>query len=103
MPNANVVNATLKLLVMMALDARGLIATMEWVHISWRSIVSTISGPSTLTLKLASWRVNGTPTAADTEKIRNASSEYAKVRRNTCGYVSRKKWSAAAGVGFWAE
>jgi hypothetical protein len=54
MPDANAMNETLMLLVMIALEAKGLIATMEWVHISWRSMVSTISGPRIFTLKSGS-------------------------------------------------
>ena len=54
MPMPNVMSATLRLFVMIALDATGFTATIECVHISRRSMVSTICGPSMLVLKSGS-------------------------------------------------
>jgi len=45
MPQANAMKVTLMLLVMMKLEARGLTATTDSVHILWRSMVSIICGP----------------------------------------------------------
>ncbi len=51
MPPAKATKQTLILLVMIALEAAGATDTSEWVHISWRSMVSTMAGPSM-------WRMN---------------------------------------------
>ena len=50
-PLANVIKLTERLLVMMALVARGAMPTMECVHIWCRSMVAIISGPT-------KWRMN---------------------------------------------
>jgi hypothetical protein len=51
MPPAKAIKQTLMLLVMIALEAAGATDTSECVHISWRSMVSTMAGPSM-------WRMN---------------------------------------------
>jgi len=64
MPLAKVRNATLRLLVMMALEATGLMATMECVHISRRSIVSTMRAPSTWCMNCGWKMVSSMPASA---------------------------------------
>jgi len=66
---ANVVKQTERLFVMMALDAIGLTATIEWVHISWRSILSIIAGPSTCSAKSALASVSKAPAMPQSRKI----------------------------------
>jgi hypothetical protein len=51
MPPAKVTKLTERLLVMMALVAMGATLTTDLVHISWRSMVAIISGPT-------KWRMN---------------------------------------------
>ena len=46
MPPAKVMKLTVRLLVMMALVAMGATLTTDSVHISWRSMVAIISGPT---------------------------------------------------------
>src|SRR6266481_3530153 len=81
-PMANVAKDTARLLVIMPEAARGLIVTMDCVHISFFSMVSIICGPSKRCAKLGSWIVTAHVAIPVAAKIRKAS----KDRRN----VSRK-------------
>src|ERR1700685_622140 len=89
-PNAKVVKPTLILLVMMALEASGLMPTIEWVHISWRSMVSTICGPRIFTLKSGFWYVKMAPTPPAITKIRTDNRECFRFRRKIAGKVVQK-------------
>jgi hypothetical protein len=68
MPIAKVVNATEMLLVVIALDATGCIPTIECVHISWRSMLSTILGPSTWREKSGFFNVTTAPASPQIKK-----------------------------------
>lgn len=46
MPRAKAVKLTVRLLVMMALEAAGAMELTERVHILWRWMVASICGPS---------------------------------------------------------
>ena len=74
MPAANVMNATLMLFVMMALDANGLTPTIECVHIS-RAGGSSRPSPAraTFMVKSGSWAVRTAPTAAASQNSDAAS------------------------------
>jgi hypothetical protein len=67
-PIANAVNATLRLLVMIALDASGFTATIECVHISRRSMVSIMCGPRTKRSNPGSTRQAARPSTAPSRK-----------------------------------
>ena len=97
MPAANVVSATLMLLVMIWLDAIGFMPTIECVHISRRSIVSSISGLSTFVLNSGSSRMRLAPPAADATKIRSEMRHGARLARKIRGYASKNVRTAAAG------
>ena len=83
MPLANASSATLMLLVMIALEAIGLMATIECVHISWRSIVSIISGPRIEDLKSGSTDVSAAPSAAEPAKSASEIRHGTRLARNT--------------------
>ncbi len=51
MPPANVSKLTARLLVMMRLVSLGAMLTIDCVHISWRSMVAIMAGPT-------KWRMN---------------------------------------------
>jgi hypothetical protein len=67
-PSANAANDTPMLFVMIALDASGFTATIECVHISRRSMVSIMCGPSTNRSKPGSARHAPRPNTAPRRK-----------------------------------
>ena len=89
MPLANITSATDRLFVMMALDASGLTARMECVHISRRSIVSIIVAGSSSRSKPGFDRVRIAPATPVARKMPSAAAVYGSVSRNTAGKTRR--------------
>ncbi len=85
MPSAKVVNETVRLFVMMALEASGFTVTSDCVHI-WRlAIVSIMSLPSRYCWKRGSATAIIIPAAARTKKIAKAANVYGRVSWNISG------------------
>ena len=73
-PPAKATKQTVRLLVMMALEATGSMPTIECVHISWRSMVSTMAGPSMWRMNCGRACVSTDPSNAPASVSTNASS-----------------------------
>src|SRR6266849_1449785 len=84
-PSAKVVNDTVKLFVVISLEATGLMVTIESVHILCCSMLSTIRGPRICRENEASLRHKRQPTTAAAQKISSAANVSAKVFRKIAG------------------